>query len=132
MYDNEIRSLYDEQNEQIISFTNDKVTFASIELNNYAIYTIEKSAGLFNNNTQVSLKNITTAKENIYVAEGIAKDIKAYADHVALNLGSEIHFITTNGWLTKKYTSEKEVTSIVLGEKVAGIVYKDKIDIINL
>ncbi|MBO5479508.1 MAG: hypothetical protein J6A04_07540 [Clostridia bacterium] len=132
MYDNEIKSIYKEQNEQIVSFTNDKITFANIKLNNYAVYTLEKSSGLFNSNTQVSLKNITTEKENIYVAEGIAKDIKTHANHIALNLGSEIHFITTNGWLTKKYTSEKEVKDIVLGEKLAGVVYKDKIDIINL
>ena len=36
------------------------------------------------------------------------------------------------GWLTKKYTSEKEVKDIVLAGKIAGIVYKDKIDIINI
>lgn len=132
MYDNEIRILYKEQDEPIISFTDNKVTFASIKLDNYAIDTTEKNVGLFNSNTQVSLKNITTQKENIYVAQGIAKDIKTHANHIALNLGSEIHFITTNGWLTKKYTSEKEVKDIILGEKVAGIVYKDKIDVINL
>ncbi len=132
IYDNEIRSLYKDQDEPIISFASDKITFASIKLDNYAVYTTEKNTGLFSSNTQVSLKNTTTQKENIYIAEGTVKDIKTHADHIALNLGSEIHFITTNGWLTKKYTSEKEVKDIVLGEKIAGIVYKDKIDIINL
>ena len=132
MYDNEIRSFYKDENNQVISFTGNKITFASIKLDNYAIYVTEKNTGLFNSNIQVSLKNITTQKENIYVAEGTAKDIKVYKNHIALNLGSEIHFITTNGWLSKKYTSEKEVKDIVLGEKLAGVVYKDKIDIINL
>lgn len=132
MYDNEIKSMNKDKNEQMISFDHDKVTFASIKLNNYIVYTIEKNTGLFNSNTQVSFKNTTTGKENIYIAEGVTKDMKTHANHIALNLGSEIHFITTNGWLTKKYTSEKEVKDIVLGEKVAGIVYKDKIDIINL
>lgn len=132
MFDNEIRSIYKEQNEQIVSLNDTKITFASIKIEDYALNTLEKSSGLFNSNTQVSLKNVATGKENIYVAEGVAKDIKTHANHIALNLGSEIHFITTNGWLTKKYTSEKEVKDIVLGENVAGIVYKDKIDIINL
>lgn len=132
MYDNEIRSLYRGEDESSISFQEDNVKFGSIKLNNYTVYITEKNAGIFNSNTQVGLKNVTTQKENIYIAEGIAKDIKTYANHIALNMGSEIHFITTNGWLSKKYTSEKEVKNIVLGEDVAGIVYKDKVDIINL
>lgn len=132
MYDNEIRSIYDGESKQSVSFANNKITFANIKLDNYAVYTTEQSSGLFNSNTQVSLINTTTGKENIYVAEGVAKDIKTHANNIVLNLGSEIHFITTNGWLTKKYTSEKEVKDIILGEKLAGIVYKDKIDIINL
>ena len=132
MYDNEIRNINGQQNEQIITFEKDKITYASIKLDNYAVYTQEKASGLWGSNTQVVLKNITTGKENIYVAEGVAKDIKTHSNNIALNLGSEIHFITTGGWLTKKYTSEKEVKDIILGEKLAGIVYKDKIDIINL
>lgn len=132
MYDNEIKRIYKDQNEKIISFTESKVTFASIKLNNYAIHTTEKSSGLFNSNTQVTLTNIVTQKENIYISVGATKGIKIYGNHVALNLGSEIHFITVNGWLTKKYTSQKEVKDIILGEKIAGIVYKDKIEIVNL
>lgn len=132
MYDNEIRSIYKDQNEKIISFAENKITFANIKLNNYIVYTTERSSGLFNSNTQVTLHNIVTQKENTYIAEGTTKRIRTHGDNIALNLGSEIHFITTNGWLTKKYTSQKEVTDIILGDKIAGIIYKDKIEIINL
>lgn len=62
MYDNEIRSLYKDQDEQILSFANNKITFASIKLNNYAVYTTEKNTGLFSSNTQVGLKNPATRK----------------------------------------------------------------------
>lgn len=132
MYDNEIRSLYKESDEQSVSLTDNKITFASIKLDSYIVYTNEKNTSLFNSNTQVSLKNGSSGKENIYLTQGTVKDIKTYANHIALNMGSEIHFVTTNGWLTKKYTSEKEVKDIVLGDKIAGVVYKDKIDIVNL
>jgi hypothetical protein len=132
MCDNEIRYIYKEQDEQIVSFNSDKITFANIKLSNYSVYTIEKTTESLGSSIEVNFKNTTTQKENIYIVEGVVKDIKAHSNHIALNLGSEIHFITTNGWLTKKYTSEKEVKDIVLGDKIAGVVYKDKIDIINL
>ena len=47
------------------------------------------------------------------------------------NYGNEIQIVQSNGWLIKRYTSEKEVKSLVLGEKIAGVVYKDRIEIIN-
>lgn len=58
--------------------------------------------------------------------------MKTCGSNIALNLGSRIDFINTNGWLVKKYISEKEIQDIVIAEKVAGIVYKDKIEITNL
>jgi hypothetical protein len=132
MYDGEIRSIYQDQNEQIISFSGENVTFASVKLDGYAMYTIEKNGGFLNSNTQVTIKSITTEKENLYIAEGTVKDIKTHGNNIALNLGSEIQFITTNGWLTRKYTSGKEVKDILLGDKIAGILYKDRIDVVNL
>lgn len=106
--------------------------FASVELNNYLAYTTEKTTGLLSTNTQVIIKNTINQKENIYTAEGVIKDIKTSGNNIALNLGSQIDFINTNGWLVKKYISEKEIKDIVISEKVAGIVYKDKIEIANL
>ena len=58
--------------------------------------------------------------------------MKTYANKIALNLGSSVEFINTNGWLVKKYISEKEVKDIVLSENIVGIVYKDKVEISNL
>lgn len=68
----------------------------------------------------------------MYTAQGTIKDIKTSGSNIALNLGSSIDFINTNGWLVKKYISEKEIQDIVIAEKVAGIVYKDKVEITNL
>lgn len=73
-----------------------------------------------------------TEKENIYTASGAIKDLKTCGSNIALNLGSQIDFINTNGWLIKKYVSEKEVKDIVLAEGIAGIVYKNKVEIANL
>lgn len=132
LYDDGIYTLYEEKEEQPVSFKEAKITFSSVDLSNYTLYTIEKSSGLFNSNTQVILRNTDSSKENVYTAPGTLRDVKTHDNNIALNLGSEVHFINTNGWLTKKYVSEKEINDIVLGQGVAGIVYKDKIEIINL
>ncbi|MCI8393616.1 MAG: hypothetical protein HFJ23_07735, partial [Clostridia bacterium] len=49
----------------------------------------------------------------------------------AINLGTEIDFINLNGWLEKKYKSNQEAKSIVLGTSVAGIVYRDRIKVLT-
>jgi len=132
LWDNGINVLYEQNETQSVSFEENKTTFASINLDNYGVYTIERTTGLFNTNTQLILKNISADKENIYTAEGTVKDIKTCGNKIALNLGSRVDFVNTNGWLVKKYVSEKEVKDIVIAENVAGIVYKDKIEIANI
>lgn len=131
MYDTGIHILQEEKDEQTISFEDSKIMISSIELNGYAVYIMEKPSGLFSN-TQIILKNIQTTKENIYTVKSVVKEMYTQADNIALNIGSEVHFINTNGWLIKKYVSEQEIKNIVMSDKIAGVVYKDKIDIVNL
>lgn len=131
-YDNGIYVLKGENVSESVSFEKSKVTFASVVLNNYSAYTIEKKVSFLNTNTQVVLKNSSTERENIYTANGVVKDMKTCGDNIALNLGSQIDFINTNGWLVKRYISQKEVNDIVVSERIAGIIYKDKIEITSL
>lgn len=131
MYDTGVHILQEEKDEQTISFEDSKIMLSSIDLNGYAVYTIEKSSGLFSN-TQVILKNMQTTKENVYTVKSVVKEMYTQSDNIALNIGSEVHFINTNGWLIKKYVSEQEIKNIVISDKIAGVVYKDKIDIVNL
>lgn len=56
-YDDGIHVLYEQNEKESVSFTENKVTFASINLTNYSCYTIEKTTGLLSTNTQVILKN---------------------------------------------------------------------------
>ncbi len=132
IYNSGISILENEQNEQIVTFSKDKIRSASIKLNNYVIYTVEKNSGIFSTNTQVLLRNVHNKKENIYTIKGNVKNIYTYGNNIALNLGTEVHFIGTNGWLLKKYVSQQEIKDIVLGENIAGILYKNRIEIINL
>ena len=51
---------------------------------------------------------------------------------IAINVGTEIYFIDTNGWLIKKYTANQEITNVKVSESLAIIIYKDRIVIVDL
>ena len=58
--------------------------------------------------------------------------MNSYNDKISINLGSEVHFISTNGWLIKRYISSQEIKKIVMCNNFAGIVYRNKIEIVNI
>ena len=66
--------------------------------------TLETSKGLFSYKTDVEILNTVTQKTNVYTFDGVTKKLYTYGDKMAFNLGTEVHFINTNGWLVKKYT----------------------------
>ena len=118
--------------EKLQEYTNKKVSFASIELQNASITIEEKSSGLFTADSIVNIVNSDNKGTSLYTAEYVTKEIYTKNNIIALNLGSEVEFINTSGWLLKRYIAEQEVTNIVLSNSLAGIVYRDKIEIINL
>ena len=111
----------------------EKVSFSNIELNNSIYRVLEKTTGFLNSNSTIEITNSLTNKESIYLIDAIAKNVYSNQNVVAINLGTEVHFINTNnGWLIKKYNSKKEIKDIVLTDKIAGIIYHDKIELIDL
>ena len=108
------------------------ISFAGIDLYDSTFKAIEESSGLFSANTKVEIININNEKKNVYTVKSVAKSVKTNGNVIALNLGTEIEFIDTNGWLIKRYNSSSEVKDIILCDGLAGIIYKDKIELISL
>lgn len=133
-YDNEIHVIKDNVDTKLTDINTDqeKITYYSIELDNNIVKNVEENASLFTTNTAIKITNSTTQKENTYKFEGVIKEMHCSGSKIALNLGSEIHFVDTNGWLIKKYTSNQEVRKIVISNEVAGIIYRNKIELIKL
>ena len=134
MYDNEISMIQDNNNKIIMSLIEKEknINFANINLDNYIYRTTEENDGLFNTNTILEIKNIDNEKTTVYTIEGAVKKIYSFNNIIAVSLGQEIEFINTSGWLLKRYSSSQEVQDVVIGSNIAGIVYKDKVEIINL
>ena len=67
-----------------------------------------------------------------YTVETSVKEIYTKGDMIALNLGTEVEFINTGGWLVKRYIAKQEVSNVTVSDNIAGIIYRDKVEIINL
>ena len=93
---------------------------------------LESKSGLLNSEYELNIKNIESKKEHTHIIESAVKSLYCNNDIMAVSLGNEIEFINTNGWLVKKFTSIQNIKDITIGDNVAGIIYKNKIEIISL
>ncbi len=132
MYTDSITEIEDEQENTLVDSSDKKITFQSIDLENNMCYIEEKSSGLFTADSVVNIVNIDNKETKQYTVNYVAKEIYTNGSIIALNLGTEIEFINTGGWLVKRYVANQEITSIVVSDSIAGIIYRDKIEIINL
>ena len=81
----------------------------------------------------MKIKDTNSKSESLYILNNdLPKSMSTSDNKMALNLGNEVQIVDTNGWLLKKYTSTKQIDKIVLGDSIAGVVYKNKIEIIDL
>ena len=122
----------DKEVETIYSSENKKISFSTVELIDSAVTIEEKTSGLFTADSIVNIINTDNNGIITYSTDSITKELLTYGNKIALNLGSEVEFINTSGWLIKDYMAEQEITKIVVSSSIAGIVYRDRIEVINL
>ena len=81
----------------------------------------------------MKLKSTTNTSENLYILKNdVPKSIIVSSDVIGINLGTEVQIVNSNGMLLKSYKSKQEIKSLVVGDSIAGIIYKDKIELIDL
>ena len=130
MFDDSISIINLEKEPQNIAYS-DNTTFASVNLNNHIAY-IEEAGNLFNYNSKLTILNVINRQINVFEFEEIAKEMYTYGNTIGINTGTEIYFLNTSGMLLKKYISKQEITKVLISNNLGLIVYKDKIEIINL
>ncbi len=132
MYTDSIHLIENGQDKELINNKNKKILFQSVEIDESIVSVEEKSSGLFKADSIVNIINIDNQNTKQYKVNSITKELYSYGDIIALNLGTDIEFINKGGWLVKRYIAKQEITNIVLSNNIAGIVYRDKIEIVNL
>ena len=116
--------LYDVSDSDVFLDTNLKNGIAVIE---------KQSSGLFSFEYEVVIKNIDSKTDRLYILNSdLPKSMIVSGNKIGLNLGNEVQIINSNGWLVKKYNSSKQIKSLILGDTIAGIVYKNRIEILDL
>lgn len=131
MYDDSIHIIKNKEDRKLMDISENTNPFADINLDRYAVEVVEKNSGLFAS-VDIEITEIETGNKKTYTVESAVNSLKSKSNVIAINLGTEIHFIDTNGWLIKKYNSSMEAKDILLGENLAAIVFSDKIEIVNL
>ena len=132
MYNDSIEVLQEQKSSELVGFENRKTTFMTIELNNRIAILEEKTTGEYTSDTYVNIINPENKREIQYIANGVVKSLHTSNKRIAINTGSELHIISTNGFLVKKYISSTEINDIVMTDSLVGVIYRDKIQIINL
>ena len=132
IFDNGLGVIKDNTYKEVVKIENDNITYIANDFNNNLAYVEEESTGLFKTHSNVHIINTSDFQEKIYKMDYAAKDIYAKDNIIAINIGTEIFFLDTNGWLKKKYTSNQEITNVKFSENIATIIYKDKVIIVGL
>jgi hypothetical protein len=134
MCNNGIYLLSDGNTQLLMDFEEDEknYTFAGIDLINN-IYEVEEISDDISNQTSIiKFVNTGTQKCHSYSVSSIAKGTTSAGDNIAINTGTEIYFVSTRGWLKKKYVAKEEIRDIVLSERLAVIIFRDKVEILVL
>ena len=132
MYNDTVEVLQEKNSSELMKLQNKKLEFVTIKLNNRVAILEEISTGEYTADTNVRIINPETLKEKQYITEDVAKSIETSENKIAINYGTQLHIISKNGILLKKYIATAEINDIVMTDGLIGIVYKDRIQIINL
>lgn len=132
LFNDYIQKVTNKDNTRLYDITNDDI-FAEINLNSNIAIVNKQSSGLFSYEYKMDIKDTNSKAEKLYILKNdVPKTIMVSGNKIAICLGNEVEIINSDGWLIKKYTSNKQSKGIVLGDTIAGIIYKNKIEIIDL
>ncbi len=132
MYTDTINIIENEQESILFDNKDKKITAQSINLDNHFVTIQEESSGIFSANSVINIGDVDNKSIKNYTVETSIKEVYTKGNIIALNLGTEVEFINTGGWLVKRYVASQEVTNVTVSDNIAGIVYRDKVEIINL
>lgn len=132
MFNKYIQKVGTDSNEKYIDI-NDDVLFFDMGLKDKFTTINKQSSGLFAYEYEMKIKNTGTSSEHLYILKNdVPKSIIVSSELIGINLGTEVQIVNSNGMLLKSYKSKQEIKSLVVGDNIAGIIYKDKIELIGL
>ena len=131
MFDSYIQKISGLSDEKICDITNEDI-LVDVNLENNIVKVEKETSGLFSYQYQISLKNTIGKSDSMYVLENdIPKKMQVTKNLICVTLLNEVKIISSKGWLIKSYVTNTGIQDIVIGTNIVGIVYNNKIEIIN-
>ena len=117
----------------ISDFKGEKIEAVTTDADEYAVKAVKISSGVFTTESRLDILTRDGGKKAEYSLKGIVNDMDASDKIIAVNLGSEVHFVTPTGRLKKIYDPTSEVRGIrLLGNtSFAAALFGDRIEIIK-
>lgn len=132
MYDDHIDCIDEEYNEKEIIKFDDSIVNADINMLNSVVIIKNEKKGILTNISKVILIDIFTGTQKTYEIDDVTEKIEIRDNVLMANFGTDIIFINENGWLIKRFIGSKEVKGTIFSDKIAGIIYKDRIELVQL
>lgn len=131
MFNSYVQKVSTDSNSRLYDINSNDL-FVDINLKDGIAVIDKQSSGLFSYEYELTIKSSNSNAENLYILNSdLPKTMDVSGNVIILNLGNEVQIVNSNGWLLKKYTAGKQINSVVVGDSIAGVVYKNKIEIIS-
>ena len=132
MFDSYIQKVTAVSDERLYDINKDDI-FIDINLVSDIVIVEKETSGLFSYQYQINIKNTVGKSDNLYILNNdVPKRLKVTPNLICMNLANEVRVINASGWLLKRYTTKSEIQDIVVSDSIMGIVYNNKIEVINL
>lgn len=132
MFDSYVQRLTETTTEKLYDVKENNL-FVDINLENNMVIVEKETSGLFSYQYQMSIKNTIGKSDNLYFLENdVPKKLKVTRKFICLHLANEVRIVSPGGWLLKRYITHSEIQDIVVGDSVIGIVYHNKIEVIDV
>ena len=132
MFNKYIQKVGVDKDERFLDFDKNSL-FIDINLKDSVAVVKKQSSGLFSYEYEMRIKSTSGSSESLYILDSnVPKDLLISGNIIGIDLGTEVQIVNAKGMLLKKYKSNQEIKGLVMGDSIAGIIYKDKVELINL
>lgn len=132
MFNKYIQKVGINDNKRFLDFDSNSL-FVDINLKDSVAIVKKQASGLFSYEYEMGIKSSFGNSESLYIMNNnVPKDILISGNIIGIDLGTEVQIINSKGLLLKKYKSNQEIKGLAIGDNIVGVIYKDKIELINL
>lgn len=132
MFNKYVQTVSPTKDERIFEISKNDL-FVDVNLDSKVIYIDKQLSGLFSYEYELYLKSAVGNSEKLYILNNeLPKSVSVSSNYVVLNFGNQIEVVNSNGWLVKRFSGTEQINSIVIGDSIVGVVYKNRVEIIKL